>query len=75
MDSRNLTSSQAGILYEQVRPMMSYLHELKERMEKRGFHPSDKLYLETCVAYASVHVLAQDLHQRSCVGYFPNKGG
>jgi hypothetical protein len=55
--------------------MMSYLHELKERMEKRGFHPSDKLYLEASAAYYAVHVLAQDLHPRAAVGYFPDKRG
>jgi hypothetical protein len=75
MDSRDLSSTQAGVLYEHIRPMMSYLHTLKERMEKRGFHPSDKLYLEVSSAYYSMHVLAQDLHKMSCVGFFPGKQG
>jgi hypothetical protein len=75
MDSSKLSTTQASVLYEQVRPMMSYLHALKERMEQRGFHPSDKLYLEVSAAYYSMHVLAQDLHKMSCVGYFPGQQG
>src|SRR4029078_1993949 len=48
------STTQASTLYEHVRPIMSYLHELRDRIEKRGFNKADRLYLETCAAYASV---------------------
>jgi hypothetical protein len=44
MNSNDITTDQAKVINESVRQMLGYLARLKERMEKTGFPPNDRLY-------------------------------
>jgi hypothetical protein len=46
--------------------MLRYLGKLRQRMDKRGFTPSDKLYGLVNEAYDKVHHLSVELHYLSC---------
>jgi len=50
-----------------LRPCLGYLFRLRERMQKVGFLPSDRLYVLVCRAYDS-HALVVELHCLSCDG-------
>ena len=41
MNSGELTSEQIKVLQEQLKPHFLYLKRLLERMEQRGFNPTD----------------------------------
>lgn len=49
-------------------PAMGYLHRLRERMDRTGFTPDDKLLGLTTRAYDALHHLCVELHYRSCSG-------
>jgi hypothetical protein len=66
VDSTKLRPWQAKALYPALRPALGFLHRLRERMEKRGFPPGDKLYRLTANAYEALHALSIELHHMSC---------
>jgi hypothetical protein len=47
-------------------PSINYLHRLRERMEKAGFPPDDKLFALVSKAYDAVHALFVELHYLGC---------
>ena len=57
---------QAKALYAAIRPALGYLCRLRDRMEKRGFSPTDKLVRLTVTAYDALHALSIELHYLSC---------
>ena len=68
MDSDAITKDQAKKLLKVVAPAKAYLHRLRERMEKVGFPPDDKLYLKVCKAQDALHDLWVSLHYLSVDG-------
>ena len=50
MDSRHVTAEQARAIGQWVDATVRRLVLLQERMEARGFPPTDKLYVRTVVA-------------------------
>ena len=61
MDSRSLRRDQAEQLQRQISRHLRYLMRLRERMEKCGFPPHDRLYMATHRAAQAM----QDLHVES----------
>ena len=53
---------------ESLQPSLGYLFRLHQRMEKRGFLPSDPYYQLVCRAYDAMHVLCVQTHYLSCNG-------
>jgi hypothetical protein len=53
-------------MYAALRPALGYLYRLRERMEKQGFPPNDKLLKLTDAAYNAIHALTVELHYLSC---------
>jgi hypothetical protein len=53
---------------EAVGPMLRYLGLLRERMEKTGFLPDDKLFQIVSKAYDTVYCLSVEAHYLSCDG-------
>jgi hypothetical protein len=66
MDSTSIKPRQATLMYGAVKPAVTYLYRLRERMERRGFPPNDKLLKLTDAAYKAVHALAVELHYMGC---------
>jgi hypothetical protein len=65
MDSASIQPDQAKVLLKSIRPSLSYLHQLRTRMEKRGFSPHDRTYEIVCKAYDAMHHLSVQLHYLS----------
>lgn len=68
MDRSTLTRSQAKTVSEGLFPGMNYLFRLRERMQKVGFPPEDKLFKMVCAAYDGMHRLSVEVHYLSCNG-------
>jgi hypothetical protein len=68
MDSTKIKPWQAKLMYATLRPALGYLCRLRERMERRGFPPNDKLLKLTEAAYNAIHSLTVELHYMSCEG-------
>ena len=66
MDSRDLSKEQAAKLQRQVRPLLVYLHRLRDRMEYRGWAPKDKLFKLVVDAHEAVFQLHVELHYLTC---------
>jgi hypothetical protein len=66
MNCNDLTPAQAEKLKHSVWPMLSYLHRLKKRMEKRRFPNDDRLLLTVLKAYDAIHELNVHIHYLSC---------
>jgi len=66
MDSTKLKAWQARLMYTTLRPALGYLHRMRERMDRRGFPPNDKLLKLTVAAYNAIHSLPVELHYMSC---------
>jgi len=49
-----------------LRAALGYLCRLRERMEKRGFPPNDKLLKLIVAAYNAMHSLTVELQYMSC---------
>ena len=60
--------SQAKELHRRLRPKLSYLYRLRERMQKVGYVPGDRLYELAVKSYESVHALCVEVHYLSCDG-------
>ena len=68
MDRESIKKSHAKTISTALFPHMNYLFRLRERMEKVGFPPNDKLYLLVCNAYDTMHRLSVEIHYLSCDG-------
>jgi hypothetical protein len=66
MDSNKLQRWQIAKLQKSITPMVSYLHKLRERMQRVGFLPQDPLYVVVDTAYDAVQALAVKLHYLGC---------
>jgi hypothetical protein len=44
MNSDNITKSQAKVIFDALFPGANYLVRLRDRMQKSGFPPGDKLF-------------------------------
>jgi hypothetical protein len=66
MHSDDLTTAQAKVIYDQMRPFVAYLTRLKARMDKRGFAIDDPLYKLVDETHSKAQHLLTDLHYRSC---------
>ena len=66
MNKSDITPDQAKQLADAVCRQKAYLYRLRERMEKRGFTPSDPLYQRVAAAYDAVFRLWVELHYMSC---------
>jgi hypothetical protein len=60
--------SQAKELHRRLQPSLGYLYRLRERIQKVGFVPNDKLYALVSNAYESMHALCVEVHYMSCEG-------
>jgi hypothetical protein len=65
MRCEDLTREQAQVLKNKLRPMLSYLGRLKERMCRRGFVADDRLLAAVCRAEDAVHALTVEVHYLS----------
>jgi hypothetical protein len=52
-----LTPKQAEALRDRIRPMLSFLHRCRQRMDARGFDQTSKIYLGIDKATRAVHEL------------------
>ena len=68
MDRTDVKKDQAKTINKALFPSLNYLFRLKERMQKVGFPPSDKLFLMVCKAYDAVRALHGETHYLSCDG-------
>lgn len=66
MRSEDLTTEQAAKLRESIRPMLAYLHRLRERMTANGFLADDKLFRLVNDARNNLQDLNSELHRLSC---------
>jgi hypothetical protein len=66
MERHDLTKSQAQAIHDAIGPTLGYLFRLRQRMDKRGFSPSDPLYQLVVNAYDALHPLTVELHYLSC---------
>lgn len=71
MHSGTVTREQAEKLYSRLRPMLSYLAELQERMETREFSRADRLYKEVVAARYTMQLLTEDVHRIYCGPSYP----
>ena len=68
MNSNNLTKSQAKVIFEALFPGANYLVRLRDRMQKSGFPPGDKLFQLVEKAHEAMRQLRSELHYMSCDG-------
>lgn len=68
MNSSNLTHEQLKELCRIIRRKLHFLGRLRQRMERLGFRPDDRLYLATTDAYNAVHALHVECHYLTCRG-------
>ncbi len=66
MDSNDLSTDQARVLYRGIVPSLRYLFHLSSRMEKVGFGQDDPLFQLVARAYDAVHHLSVHVHYMGC---------
>ena len=66
MDSNDLTRDQAAQIGARIREAMVFVGSLRERMDRRGWNPNDRLYQEAAKAYDALHGLNVSLHYIGC---------
>jgi hypothetical protein len=66
--AERIKRAHAEKVHQYLGPTVGYLHRLRERMEKVGFVPSDRLYERVTEAYNAMHALSMHLHYISCEG-------
>ena len=74
MDLSDLTPAQANALAERLAPMLGYLVRLTDRMQKRGWHANDRVYIEAWAARHALHELTVRVRYQAC-GNPGGKGG
>jgi hypothetical protein len=68
MERDDIKRWQAKKIESSLYPSLNYLRRLRQRMEKRGFLPSDPYYQLVSRAYDVVHALWVQTHYLSCSG-------
>jgi hypothetical protein len=68
MDQNSIKRWQAKKIHAVLHPSLNYLLRLRERMEKKGFLPSDLYYQHVCRAYDAMQTLVNQTHYLSCSG-------
>jgi hypothetical protein len=66
MTSTDLTKDQAAAMQERIRQALVYVGAMRERMERRGLSPNDRLYRQTARAFDALHELHMGLHYVGC---------
>jgi hypothetical protein len=64
--SNALKQWQIANLQKSVAPMLTYLHKLRDRMQRASFLPQDPLYQVVEKAYDAVQALTVKLHYLGC---------
>lgn len=75
MDSNDLTKDQAEQLLARVWPMLRYVKQLRDRMERRSFPKEDQLYRLVARIHDDMHQLSVTLHYLTCDGVGRPSGG
>jgi hypothetical protein len=71
MNSSDLTPEQCKIIGDRLRPILRYLHALRNRVQQQAFPQDDKVRRLVEAAHDNVHHLSVELHYlgiRSGVG-------
>jgi hypothetical protein len=68
MNSNDLTYAQARQIHHALFPLVNYLVRLRNRMNARGFPPTDELFIEVEHAYDAACRLSNMAHRLSCKG-------
>ena len=68
MDQNSIKRWQAKKIHATLHPSLNYLLRLRQRMEKKGFPPSDPYYQHVCRAYDAMQTLVNQTHYLSCSG-------
>jgi hypothetical protein len=68
MSSEDLTKAQAKVIHDALFPGTNYLARLRNRMEKSGFPPDDKLFQLVGKAYDAMRHLYGEVHYLGCNG-------
>jgi len=71
MHSGDVKREQVEQLHERLRPMLEYLAELQERLDKRQFSHADRLYWEVAAARYAMQILVEDVHRIRCGPSYP----
>jgi hypothetical protein len=58
----------AKIISDALYPGFNYVARLRERMERAGFPPGDRLYQLAAKAHDAIRQLASELHYLGCNG-------
>jgi hypothetical protein len=68
MNSSNIAKAQATVIFEALYPGANYLVRLRDRMQKSGFPPGDKLFQLVEKAHDAMRQLRSELHYMTCGG-------
>jgi phage anti-repressor protein len=68
MDQNSIKRWQAKKIHAALQPSMNYLLWLRERMEKKGFLPSDPYYQHVCRARDAMQTLVNQTYYMTCSG-------
>ena len=68
MNSDDITKGQAKVIADALYPGFNYVAQLRERMQKAGFPPGDRLYQIVANAHDALRQLSSELHYMTCGG-------
>lgn len=66
MTVNNITTKQAGKIYQALTPTLGFLTQLEVRLGEMGLSPVDPYYQKVVAARDAFHSLTVDTHYRSC---------
>jgi hypothetical protein len=66
MRPRHLTRKQAEALQDRIRPMLSFLHQCRRRLERLDFQQDSEIFQAVDKAHAALHGLHVTLIYESC---------
>jgi hypothetical protein len=66
MNSTDLSAEQAAAKQERIRQSLIYVGAMRERMDRRGFSPADRLYRHAAKAYDALHERHMGLKYLGC---------
>jgi hypothetical protein len=67
VDSKSLTDEQIAALKETIRRQLNFLGRLRDRMNRLGFPPDDRLYVQVVQAWNAVQALHIEIHYMGCM--------
>jgi hypothetical protein len=68
MAQQPLTTKEAAALHDYLGPVMRRLRRINDRLQARGYVPTDELWRAGQDAYNKVHALSVLTHYASCEG-------